>query len=141
MKHTRNAKGAQVKDAAAAATKDWLTLLFGGLGISFSPHEWIGGMFLALAGASLARHMEPEADRRELWAVMVAAFLVSHLAALAWLNWSPGLGCDPLAGAGRDGGGGVRVAPPDPDHHARSGADRGPKRCDCRQGDRTGAAG
>lgn len=89
MKPARNAKGAKVQDTAAAATKDWLTLLFGGLGISFAPHEWIGGMFLALAGASLARHMEPEADRRELWAVMVAAFLASHLAALAWLNWPP----------------------------------------------------
>jgi hypothetical protein len=89
LKHARNSKGAKVKDTAAAATKDWLTLLFGGLGISFAPYEWIGGMFLALAGASLARHMEPEADRRELWAVMVAAFLASHLAALAWLNWPP----------------------------------------------------
>lgn len=78
-----------MKDQIADHAKDWLTLLFAGLGITFAPHEWIGGMFLALAGASLARHIDPEHDRRELWAVMVAAFLSSHLAALAAQEWAP----------------------------------------------------
>ena len=81
--------GGIVKDQIADHAKDWLTLALAGLGITFAPHEWIGGLFLALAGASLARHMEPEQDRRELWAVMVAAFLASHLAALLAQVWIP----------------------------------------------------
>ena len=80
-----------MKDALAAQSKDWLTLMFAGLGVSFAPHEWIGGMFLALAGASYARHMEPEQDRRELWAVMVAAFLASHVAGMAANFYMPDL--------------------------------------------------
>ncbi|MCU0882962.1 MAG: hypothetical protein MUF14_09875 [Hyphomonadaceae bacterium] len=79
----------KVKDVIADHSRDWLTLLFAGLGVSFAPHEWIGGMFLALAGASYARHMEPEQDRRELWAVMVAAFLASHVAGMASHAWFP----------------------------------------------------
>ena len=76
-----------MKDALADQSKDWLTLLLAGLGFSLNPHEWLGGMFLALAGASLARHWQPERDRQELWAVMLAAFLVSHAAALAVQAW------------------------------------------------------
>lgn len=79
-----------MKDAAADISRDWLTLLFAGLGITFAPHEWLGGLFLALAGASFARHMDPEQDRRELWAVMLGAFLASHLAALVWSRWPDG---------------------------------------------------
>lgn len=78
-----------MKDVIADHSRDWLTLFFAGLGVSFAPHEWIGGMFLALAGASLARHMEPEQDRRELWAVIVAAFMASHVAGMAAHAWVP----------------------------------------------------
>lgn len=78
-----------MNDQAAHMAKDWLTLLFAGLGITFLPHDWIGGMFLALAGASLARAWEPEQDRRELWAVMVAAFLTSHIAGILAHRYIP----------------------------------------------------
>lgn len=78
-----------MKDLADNVARDWLTLLFAGLGVTFLPHQWIGGMFLALAAASLARAWEPEQDRRELWAVMVAAFLAAHVAGILAHRWVP----------------------------------------------------
>lgn len=72
-----------MRDLAAEHAKDWLTLLLAGLGISFAPHEWIGGMFLALAGAAFAMRTDPEQDQRELWLVLLGAFLASHIAAIA----------------------------------------------------------
>lgn len=80
-----------MREVVADHARDWLTLALAGLGITFAPHEWIGGMFLALAGASYARHIEPEQDRRELWAVMVAAFIASHAAAIFVQRWYPGM--------------------------------------------------
>lgn len=78
-----------MKDQIADHAKDWLTLLLAGLGISFAPHEWIGGMFLALAAAAFAMRSDPEQDRRELWLVLLGAFLASHLAAMAVHWWWP----------------------------------------------------
>lgn len=71
-----------MKDQLADHAKDWLTLLLAGLGITFAPYDWLGGVFLALCGASIARHYTPERHRGELWAVMLAAFAVSHGAAV-----------------------------------------------------------
>lgn len=82
-------KGLKMKDAVADHAKDWLTLFFAGLGISFAPYEWVGGMFLALAGAAFAMRSDPERDQRELWLVLLGAFLASHLAALASHSWYP----------------------------------------------------
>lgn len=79
-----------MRAAAEYVMKDWLGLLFAGLGITFAPHQWLGGMFLALAGASVARHFDPERDRRELWVVFLTAFVVSHLAAIIAHLWLPG---------------------------------------------------
>lgn len=69
--------------------KSWLTLMFAGLGISFAPHEWIGGMFMALAAAAFAMKIEPEQDKRELWVVLMGAFIASHVAALTVQSWAP----------------------------------------------------
>ena len=69
--------------------KDWLTLMFTGLGVTFAPHEWLGGMFMALAAAAFAMRMEPEQDQRELWVVLVGAFLASHIAAMIAFRWIP----------------------------------------------------
>lgn len=82
-------KGHKMKDAVADHAKDWLTLFFAGLGISFAPYEWIGGMFLALAGAAFAMRSDPERDQRELWLVLLGAFLASHLAGMASHAWYP----------------------------------------------------
>lgn len=72
-----------------ALARDWVTLLLTGLGISFLAHEYIGGLFLALAGASIASHFDKETDRRAFWAVMLVAFFVSHLAAIGAHAWRP----------------------------------------------------
>lgn len=69
--------------------RDWLTLLLTGLGISFLAHEYLGGLFLALAGASIAMHFDKDTDRRAFWAVMLVAFFVSHLAAIGAQTWRP----------------------------------------------------
>ena len=82
-------KGHRMKDAVADHAKDWLTLFLAGLGISFAPYEWVGGMFLALARAALAMRSDPEKDQRELWLVLLGAFLASHLAAMASHSWYP----------------------------------------------------
>jgi drug/metabolite transporter (DMT)-like permease len=71
-----------MKDILADHAKDWLTTFFLGLGITFAPHEWVGGLFLAFAGAAFAMRSDPEQDVRELWLVLLGAFLASHLAAL-----------------------------------------------------------
>jgi hypothetical protein len=78
-----------MRDVAADHAKDWLTWGLAGLGISFAPHEWIGGMFLALAAAAFAMRTDPEQDTRELWIVMIGAFLASHLAAIISHIWAP----------------------------------------------------
>ena len=78
-----------MKDVIADHAKDWLTLFFAGLGVTFAPYEWIGGMFLALAAAAFAMRSDPEQDQRELWLVLLGAFLASHLAGLAADNWLP----------------------------------------------------
>ncbi|MDE4059781.1 hypothetical protein [Phaeobacter gallaeciensis] len=62
--------------------QDWVSLLLAGLGISFAPHEFLGGMFLALAVASLlARHRK---DPRKIWAALGTAALAAILAAVCW---------------------------------------------------------
>ena len=78
-----------MRDAIADHAKDWLTLAFAGLGISFAPHEYLGGLLLALAGAAFAMRTDPERDERELWLVMLGAFLASHLAAICAHIWLP----------------------------------------------------
>lgn len=78
-----------MKDTIADHMKDWLTLMFTGLGVTFAPHEWLGGMFMALAAAAFAMRMEPEKDQRELWVVMVGAFLAAHIAAMIAHRWMP----------------------------------------------------
>jgi CHASE2 domain-containing sensor protein len=78
-------------DSAAEHAKDWLSIALLGLGISFAPYEWIGGMFLGLAAASFTMRFAPEKDRMELWSVLVGAFITSHVAAIVCQKWFPGV--------------------------------------------------
>lgn len=80
-----------MKAVVADHARDWLTWFLAGLGITFAPHEWIGGLFLALAAATFSMRMDPERDQRELWVVLFGAFLASHLAALCAHVWFPDL--------------------------------------------------
>jgi thiol:disulfide interchange protein len=61
---------------------DWLALFLAGLGVSLWPHVYLGGMFLALSAAAVARALEPEANRGELWVVLGTAALLAHLVAM-----------------------------------------------------------
>lgn len=80
----------RLKDVLADHVKDWTTLALAGLGISFAPYEWVGGMLLAIAGATFAMRSEPEQDQRELWLVILGAFLASHLAGIVSNRTFPG---------------------------------------------------
>lgn len=80
----------RVKDIVADHAKDWTTLALAGLGISFAPYEWVGGILLAIAGATFAMRSEPEQDQRELWLVILGAFLASHLAGIVSNRTFPG---------------------------------------------------
>lgn len=71
-----------VSDNAESVVRDPLALVLTGLGISFAPHEYIGGLFLALAGASIATAMNRDEDSRKFWLVMLTAVFVSHLVAM-----------------------------------------------------------
>jgi hypothetical protein len=82
---------AAVKQTFIDHLKDFLTAALLGLGISLPAHDYIGGMFLALAGATFALRADPERDERELWVTILGAFLVSHLAAIVATRYAPGV--------------------------------------------------
>lgn len=65
-----------------SALRDWTFLITTGLGISFAPNVWLGGLFLALAGASMAFRHDPERDTRERWSVFVTAAVIAHIVAI-----------------------------------------------------------
>lgn len=70
-----------MKDAALISFKDWVGFALLGIGVSFPMHQYFGGLFLALAGASFARKFSPEANERELWVMALGAALSATIAA------------------------------------------------------------
>jgi hypothetical protein len=48
-----------------------------------------GGMFLALAAGMAARHIRPEKDQREVWLVLLVAFIAAIVAAELAQIWAP----------------------------------------------------
>lgn len=76
-------------DQAESISRDWLTLALAGLGISFFPYAYVGGLFLALAGASLAVHFDKQTPRSHLFFTMLTAFFVAHIAVLMTQAWAP----------------------------------------------------
>ncbi|GGH24357.1 DUF4175 domain-containing protein [Cribrihabitans marinus] len=82
-------QGAASKTASIAAgdiSRDWVTPLLAGLGVTFSGAEWIGGVLLAIAGGIIAARFETGLDtrhaRQAFWLTVLAAFLVAHVAGL-----------------------------------------------------------
>jgi len=72
-----------IQQGAEDLGRDYITLIFTGLGITFAPHEYLGGMFLALAGASIASHFDKNKENRlGLFIVLLVAFFVAHLVAM-----------------------------------------------------------
>jgi hypothetical protein len=82
-------KGTKMKDMAVDAAGNWLGLLFAGLGVTFAPHEWIGGMFLALSAAAFAMRRTDQAET--LIKVLVGAFIASHVGAIVVHYYMPAL--------------------------------------------------
>lgn len=70
-----------LKQAATETAGDGIAWALLALGITFHAVEFIGGLFYALAAAMLTRHWFPELDKREVWATLLAAFLVSTIGA------------------------------------------------------------
>lgn len=64
---------------ADAIARDWVTLALFGLGVTFSAEQYVGGMLLALAGASLATRIDSESRRLGIFGTLVAAFFISHI--------------------------------------------------------------
>jgi uncharacterized protein involved in response to NO len=79
-----------MREAILNTAKDWMVLALTGLGINFAPHQFWGGMFLALGAAMAARHIRPEKDHREIWFVMLTACIAAILAAEIAQIWAPG---------------------------------------------------
>ena len=79
----------KMNEAVHSIVKDWLVLMLAGIGISFPPHHYVGGLLLAMAGAAVAAHMQPEQDRREMWLVIVTAWLVATIVAAVMVSRQP----------------------------------------------------
>lgn len=90
-----------MKEHTVEMAKDWLMLLLAGLGISFQPHEFFGGLFLALFAASLARRLSPDQDDRGFLVMMgtaaLAAIVTAEIMSYAYPEIMPQL---VMAGAG-----------------------------------------
>lgn len=92
-----------LQDAATGTLKDWVGLALIGIGVRFPPHEFLGGLFMALAGAAISRAWERERARRMgcdlrrentamVALVAATAFFASTLVAIFvnanWPDWS-----------------------------------------------------
>lgn len=93
----------RILEAIGTVLKDATSLILIGMGITFAPHVYFGGLFLALAGAAIARawekdqaekagHPLPKEGGFRLFLVILTAFFVSTLVAIMvmhfWPNWS-----------------------------------------------------
>ncbi|MBF9050619.1 hypothetical protein GTA62_14805 [Roseobacter sp. HKCCD9010] len=68
--------------ASTNVLRDYLALALAGLGVSIPSHEYIAGVLLAAAGASvMARHRR---DGRKVWAILGVAVFFATLTAIAW---------------------------------------------------------
>lgn len=76
-----------MKDVALDTANNWVGMLFTGLGVSFAAHEWLGGMFLALAAAAFA--MRKTDHTPNLLKVLLGAFIASHVGALIVHRYYP----------------------------------------------------
>lgn len=93
----------RILEFVGSIMRDATSLILLGLGITFAPHVYFGGLFLALAGAAIARAWEkdhaakagqslPRENNLKLTLVIVTAFFVSTLVGTTvhsiWPDWS-----------------------------------------------------
>ena len=69
-------------DHAADVFRNAIGWLLLALGVTFAQEAWIGGMLLAMAGASFAIQFQPEKTKIEFWSVIAGAFIVAHIAGM-----------------------------------------------------------
>lgn len=69
-------------DHAAEIFRNSMGWLLLALGVTFAQEAWIGGMLLAMAGASFAIQFQPEKTKVEFWSVIAGAFIVAHIAGM-----------------------------------------------------------
>jgi len=88
-------------DAFIGTLRDWFSLFLLSIGVQFSANEYLGGLFMALAGAAIARAWEKELARKKncelpqesksaLLLVAATAFFVSTLVSVAVHSHFPG---------------------------------------------------
>jgi len=77
-----------MRDNLTEATKSVSGFVLAGIGVQIPAHHYLGGLFMALAGAAFARAMVPEQDKREWWVVFLGAFVLATLTAILndWYN-------------------------------------------------------
>lgn len=93
----------EISEVTAGTLRDWLALVLLGIGVQFPPHQFLGGLFMALAGAAISRAWERERMRRRgcdliresnstLLLVAATAFFVATVVAVLvnsyWPDWS-----------------------------------------------------
>jgi hypothetical protein len=78
------------KQMATNTVGDGLAWLMLALGVTFHPHEYLGGLFFAFGCAMLTRHWFPEKNNREVWFTLLTAFLVSTFGSTVFFWWFVG---------------------------------------------------
>lgn len=98
-----------MKQHVVEVSRDWISLVMTGLGISFAAHQFFGGLFLALAaGSMIARHRRSNA---KLWAIMATSGVFATIAVIATQEWDH-FGMEPqlvMASAGALSGWAVNI--------------------------------
>lgn len=68
---------------------DWVVVLVASIGITYPAHHWMGGMLLAIAGASVAFKHDPERNTREVISTYITACVIAHIASIIVYWWLP----------------------------------------------------
>lgn len=91
----------RVMEAVTGTLRDGFSLFLLGIGVQFSAHEYIGGLFMALAGAAISRSWEKEMARKngvdlpqeaasQLFLVVATAFFVATVVSIMVYSYFPG---------------------------------------------------
>ena len=71
-----------MRQAIEDGSKSIAGFLLAGIGVQLPAHHYLGGLFMALAGAAFARAMLKEQDTREWGVVFLGAFVLATVGAM-----------------------------------------------------------